>query len=257
MTPSVQGRDRKLWGVDRLQTHVVMSGFARSGTTLCQLMCQTCTSDLHSYPDENKGIEKAKFGSRAKPFLLTKRPNDIFVLDRIRQYYQSRTATVRFVLFSRDPRAVLTSFHASQPDEYFVSAEWWRAIHQFWQWNLQFDDVLSVRYEDLIEKTHATQNQLTDFIGWTVTRPFETFHEVVPDSFDTIALNGVRRIDQSNGQRWRHPRYRRPHPITVDQRAAGITTAADRDGLRAGYVLDRAVSGHQKLFNNQNPRASP
>lgn len=205
--PWIWGVDQGFWGQNRLETHVVMCGFPRCGTTLCQLMCQTCIDDIQCYGEERKGLEKARFGSRRNRFLLTKRPSDIFQIERIRKFYANRPTNVRFVIFVRDPRAILTSVHAKRPGEYYVSVERWRAIYEFWNWAIAFDDVLPIHYEDLICQTAQVEQKLARFVGWQVKRPFQTFHENVPDNFNTAALNGVRSIDQANCDRWRRDAY--------------------------------------------------
>lgn len=125
----------------------------------------------------------------------------------LRNLYANRRANVKFVLLTRDPRAVLTSFHHSRPDEYYVPAERWRGIYSYWEWASSAEDVTTVRYEDLITKPLETQSQLSDFIGWEVHHPFADFHNAVPDGFDTRALNGVRQLDPQNINRWSEPQY--------------------------------------------------
>lgn len=203
-----QGVDRGWYGVNRLEQHVVMCGFPRSGTTLCQLMVEACVDDVQVFGKERRGLEMARVGSRQHRFMLTKRPSDIFCIPDLIDFYATRSTQVKFVLFLRDPRGVLTSQHKDRPGEYYVSVERWRAIFDYWQWARTLEQVLTLTYEDLIAAPQQVETQLTNFIGWEPQRPFETFHQHVPKGFDTDALNGVRKLDVGNAARWREPRYR-------------------------------------------------
>lgn len=200
--------DRGWFGESPLQTHVVVCGFPRSGSTLLQLMIEACVDDVRTYGRERRGMEAARSYRRTHPIMMTKRPADIFTLDDLRGYYSGHQAEAKFVLMTRDPRAILTSFHHTNPDDYYVPAERWQAIYLYWQWAIQSPDVTVVRYEDLICDPDQVQAQLSDFIGWNVKHPFANFHEVVPSGFDTRALNGVRKLDPANINRWRDAKYR-------------------------------------------------
>lgn len=201
-------QESRLLGRSRLETHVVVCGFPRSGSTLLQLMIEACVSGVRTYGRERRGMEAAKCYRRIRPIMMTKRPSDIFTLDDLRAFYSRHDANVKFVLMTRDPRAVLTSFHHSNPGEYYVSAERWRAIYSYWEWASSADDVVTVRYEDLICEPDETQRLLAEFVGWNVHHPFADFHNAVPDGFDTRALNGVRKLDPKNTQRWREAEHR-------------------------------------------------
>lgn len=200
--------DRGWFGASPLRTHVVVCGFPRSGSTLLQLMIEACVDDVRTYGRERRGMEAARSYRRTHPIMMTKRPSDIFTLDDLRAFYDNHQADVRFVLMTRDPRAILTSFHHTNPDDYYVQADRWRGIYSYWKWAVQAPDVTVVRYEDMIRAPEQTQAQLSQFIGWTVAHPFANFHDVVPTGFDTRALNGVRRLDPKNIDRWREPKYR-------------------------------------------------
>lgn len=200
--------DRGWFGGSPLRTHVVVCGFPRSGSTLLQLMIEACVADVRTYGRERRGLEAARCYRRTHPVMMTKRPSDIFTIHDLRAFYANHDAQVRFVLLTRDPRAILTSFHHSNPDEYYVSAARWRGIYEYWQWAAAAPDVLTLRYEDLICHPLREQERLTEFVGWDVVHPFAEFHTAVPRGFDTRALNGVRRLDPANVDRWKSAKYR-------------------------------------------------
>jgi len=191
-----------------LLRHVVICGFPRSGSTLLQLMVEACVSDIHTCGRERRALEVAKHTLCDRPFLMTKRPRDIFLVDELRDFYASRPADVRFVLMLRDPRDVLTSVHKSQPDRYYVSAERWLATYRHLQWARTLPEAIVVRFKDLVSNTDGVERDLSRFLEWPVVRPFRDYESAVPSGFETIALNGLRALDASSIHRWRHPRYR-------------------------------------------------
>jgi len=188
--------------------HVVMCGFPRSGTTLCQLMVEACVRDVQCFAKEEMGIQVAKYIIKRQPYLFSKRPKDIFAVAELRDYYRQLQTDIRFLLFTRDPRAVLTSIHHSDPDNYFVSVENWRAIWEHWSWATQFSEVLTVRYEDLVSRTDEVEQQIASHVGWKVEHPFRDYLQHVPKKFDTRALNGLRPIDKGRVKGWRAPEHR-------------------------------------------------
>ena len=201
--------ERGWLGLTPLQTHVVLCGFQRSGTTLLLLMAETCVSDAKMFGREARGYRMAQYLWRNHPVMITKHPGDIFWIDEIRAYYATRKPRTRFVVTTRDPRAVLTSFHARiGENQYFVTPERWRIFYEYYQYVRHFDDVITVEYADLVLHPQDVQKRLTDFIGWKVHRPFEQFHTAVPANFRTTALNGLRRLDPSALDRWKHSRHR-------------------------------------------------
>jgi hypothetical protein len=72
-----------------------------------------------------------------------------------------------------------------------------------------FDDVLTVRYEDLVADPDDVQRRLTDFVGWEVRLPFSRFHAHASAEFKfSFALNGLRPPDPSRIEAWRRPEHR-------------------------------------------------
>lgn len=199
--------DLGLFGTSPLQTHVVMCGFPRSGSTLCQLMVEACVKGVRTFGRERPAYEIVRTSLRNHRYLFSKWPRDIYFIEDIRKFYASRRTNVKFVLFNRDPRAVLTSHHVRRPDDYYVSVTRWREIYPFWNWAKQASDVTTIRYEDLVTEPESVQKRLAELIGWEVTRPFADFYQAVPRTFDAAALNGVRPLSTHNIERWRDPKY--------------------------------------------------
>ncbi len=206
--PLIKLQDVEWFPAVKRKQHVVICGFPRSGTTLCQLMIESCVLDIKAFGRERRGLEIAKFGRRTHAQVMTKRPKDVFLISELREFYASQTAVVRFILMSRDPRAILTSVHFSQPNNYFVSVDQWRHIFLHWKWASKSPDVLPVRYENLILHPDRVESQIVELTGWNIAKPFQSFHESVPKGFDGRALNGLRELDPDNLNRWHHEQHR-------------------------------------------------
>ncbi len=206
----VQANDRGWVGMRPLRTHVVVCGFERSGSTLLQLQIETCVSDARTFGTEMSAAwVRHVITNRA--FLITKAPWDIFNIDRIRELYALRRPDVRFIVTVRDPRTVLTSVHEKirgGPDGYFLDPPRWIHYYDHLRYAQQFDDVLTVEYEDLVCRPAEVQHRLTDFIGWHVHLPFDQFHTNVPREFVQVHLNGLRPLDRSRVDAWRQDRHR-------------------------------------------------
>jgi hypothetical protein len=205
--PFVALADRSWFGPAALKRHVVICGFPRAGTTLCHLMVDVCARRIQTFGRERRALEAARCARKTRTYLVTKRPSDVFCIQELRDFYADRAADVRFILISRDPRAVLTSRHQLYPDQYYVSAARWRAIYAHWNWARTAPDVLPVRFEDLIRRPAEVERRMSDFIGWELRRPFAEFHLNVPRRFQTRALNGVRPVDPSTIDKWRDPEH--------------------------------------------------
>jgi hypothetical protein len=199
--------DRRWLGVKPARG-VVICGFPRSGTTLLQLMLETAYPSSRHFGHERSGLLTAR---RAWPgkhsLIITKRPNDVFWIDEIRQAYRARASRPCFIVTMRDPRAVLTSKHVSRSD-YYVSVERWRSIFDHMRYVRHASDVVVVEYGDLVRRPHDVQERLVRAIGEDPDVPFDAFAEAVPAGFRTRALNGVRPLDASSLEKWRQPEHR-------------------------------------------------
>jgi len=204
--------DRGWFGSVPLEGHLVICGFPRSGTTLLQLMVQTAVPTVRAFGRERSGLGVAqnhwpKAGQ--EPYLITKRPDDIFWIDEIRDFY-ARLGTrtrARFVICVRDPRAVLTSRHELNKSAYWVSIERWRAIFEHLRWAEGATDVHVLDYSDIVTRIADVQQLMTGLMGWPVSASFSDFHKHVPDDFDTKALNGIRSLDPATLRRWSAPEH--------------------------------------------------
>lgn len=231
----VRAAELRLFGLVPIRTHVVICGFPRSGTTLLQLMVETSTAGARVFGRERSALNVARrVWPGRHPVLITKRPDDVFRIGEVRDYYRGRRTEVRFVVSVRDPRAVLTSIFVDKPG-YLVSSEKWRAVHEHVRYARQFPDVTVVEYRRVVEMPEAVQTELAAFTGCEIATRFDQFHASVPANFDTRALNGVRPLDRRSFDKWRHPKHR----ARIQQVLAEIPELPQRL-IEMGYEGDAA-----------------
>jgi hypothetical protein len=200
--------DRGWLGKIPLRTHVVMCGFPRSGTTLLQLMMETAYPNARTFHRERAALAAIQnTWPGGHELMITKRPDDLFWIDEVREQYRDRRPKPLFIISVRDPRAVLTSVFAKKRG-YCVPAQKWRAAYDHLQYHLRFDDVITIEYRDVVERPQAVQERLTSFIRFQPTLAFDQYLASVPSDFDTTALNGVRPLDKTRLDRWRASEHR-------------------------------------------------
>lgn len=199
--------DRRWLGATRLDEHLVICGFPRSGTTLLQLMCEVGYPDALAFGRERRAlacIHEQWWG--AHPRMVTKRPDDLFWIDEIRAAYRRRPTRVAFVVCVRDPRDVLTSVHDGRSG-YYVSATRLAAAYECVT-KVRLDaDVAVVRYESLVKEPEHVQERVESLMGRRAVGRFREAVRCVPPSFDTTALSGVRPVEPGRVERWRGDRH--------------------------------------------------
>jgi hypothetical protein len=199
--------DSGFFNLTPLKRHVVVCGFPRAGTTLVQAILETCTADAKSFGREINALSAAMLTLRNHSVMITKRPDDIYMIDRIRAFYQKKSAIPRFIVLIRDPRAILTSIHHSRSD-YYVSVARWKSIFSQYEYVRRFPDVFVLRFEELIANVENIQSSLSDFIDFEFKYPFAEFYKYLPPSFQSSAMHRIRPIDPSTIFKWKLQKHR-------------------------------------------------
>jgi hypothetical protein len=194
--------DRGWLGLQPLRAHAVILGFPRAGTTLLQAMVTACVDDVRTWRDERRALVEARSALRNHPYMMTKCPYDLFIIDEIRAFYARRAARVVFILLARDPRGVLTSRHFSK-EGYYVEPAYWRATYEYWRYAVNARDVVSLRYEDLVRDPNGVQATLAREVGWGSRAEFSEFSAHLPPGFDARAMNGLRSVETETREKWR------------------------------------------------------
>jgi hypothetical protein len=192
-----------------------MCGFPRSGSTLLQLIVETCYPSAKSYRRERSAFNAERELKRTSPIMITKKPSDLFQVDDIMEFYDGLPAKPRLVLTTRDPRAVLTSRYSGRaaanvtrgPDGYVMSSANWREWYAHFEYVRRTYAPLVVEYADLIRSPGAVERAFSTYIGHEPDVAFEEFLGNIPGDFETKALNGVRAFDLSSLTKWQSPRH--------------------------------------------------
>lgn len=198
----------------RLRSHAVICGFPRSGSTLLQLMIDSCVAHVDSFSTEVDALWAATHAPRRRPWMVTKLPANIEQVPELREWYAGHPGALQVLLTVRDPRSVLTSRHAAYPPSrgYYVSPHRWRRVDELVTSLTGDPDVTVVHYEDLVRRPAQVQRSLSAEIGWSVHTPFDRFHERTrAESLDRMtrgALGGLRQLDEVRTSGWQAPEHR-------------------------------------------------
>ena len=203
----------KAIGVQPIETHLVICGFPRAGSTLLQLILRTCIKDIDGPPFECAAMDVALHNHYRKRTLVTKLPADIHAVEELRDYYKGKKAKLRIIVTVRDPRSVLTSKHSAYPSfrGYYVDPKRWVEIYRVIK-DLENDaDVYLLKFEDLLTDPQRIQAELTQFADLDVREDFEHYHTLAEkesrDSMTEGALGGLRSLDRRVVDKWRDEKH--------------------------------------------------
>jgi hypothetical protein len=201
--------------------HVFVCGYSRSGTTMFYNMLRTTVTNFRFLERERP----ARTVIAASPDdYVTKRPLDIFDVDSILAANVLRKKVFCIILI-RDIRSIVTSFHQSVPNEYFIGfdrqyfinegtatytnpgiLQIHSAIARTWQRRDLVKIIL--RYEEILRDIETVQRQLGTAIGFEYRGSFGDFHKHETPVGLERALNTRRAPDADNIEAWRAPRHR-------------------------------------------------
>lgn len=175
----------------------IVSASPRTGTTLLAECMRHCF-EIDAYEEHEAPITRLRWSAQV---YLTKRASSVF-------YSMTRLKLdprVSLICMIRDPRDVIVSKHANDPERYWTSLHIWerqapliRALRN----NPRF---LLIRYEDLVADPDGVQRTIAARIPYLRQRSrFSDFGEGVFVSAGAAqALNGARKINTSSLGAWR------------------------------------------------------
>ncbi len=180
--PLIRYFGKRKMGHDFTQPPIIIGGCARSGTTLLQSILSAHPS-IFVFPHEIAAFNKwhtDKNGNQVPARIdklyreslrymvpdtatrwCTKAPSNVHHIKEILQYYNNQ---VKFLHLVRDIRDVVISKHPKNKDKYWVTPERWLKDIKA---GLAFEDnpnVLTLRYEDLIQEFDTTVEKLCKFL---------------------------------------------------------------------------------------------
>jgi hypothetical protein len=186
-------------------SHIIVSGYGRSGTTLLYVMLASTVQGYRFYEAETDAL--AVVSDEPK---ITKRPLDLFRAAAIRQAIPDAL----WIVMIRDPRSVLCSRLADVGGGYRIS---WDTAPRTAEPNdipapglVARDRAIDwlkapviVRYEHLIRDPNAVQDRLRILFGFRMEGRFSGFHtKPVAETFETL-MGRARPVDKRRLSPWR------------------------------------------------------
>ncbi|HEC64796.1 MAG TPA: hypothetical protein ENI23_05860 [bacterium] len=135
------------------------------------------------------------------------------LLDKVGVYSGSN---VYFIFVLRDPRDVITSLYPSTGGKYLVDfGSWLKNYEEFLSLKERFsEDIIVIRYEDLITDPDSSQKIIADFIGACPDIPFSQCYKEVGRIQKlrvlemSVEMGGVRPIEIVRVGRWKCEKYK-------------------------------------------------
>ncbi len=173
------------------QKHLVVCGYPRSGTSLVYNML------AHGLRHEFKFTEFEKYFMyylHKLGNIATKAPLDVMHLNFIDELNINKKQLIIIILV-RDFREIVTSRHPIYPDEYFIGYDYsyWPVSKDFSKWEycapgiipisrkirdvMGREDVLVVKYEDLVRNPDVAQKKIAEKFGLHFTGLFSEYEK--------------------------------------------------------------------------------
>ncbi len=144
---------------------------------------------------------------------------------------------IRVLWMLRDPRDILTSIHADQPDEFYVKPE--RLITSLKLYD-EFKDepqIMTIHYEELVSSPNTVQARIAQAFQLETVRDFTEGHKYFPHFRQNMrAMHSIRPIDAKSVQKWRVKQEYKEYLETVLKEHPALISLAPN----YGYELNLA-----------------
>ncbi|MEE4238586.1 MAG: sulfotransferase [Anderseniella sp.] len=256
------------------QQHLVVLGFARSGATMLFSMISSTIQDTVTMKKE---VSAGQTRHMYHPRICTERPRDVFDILDIEKTMPFRD--FKIVCVVRDPRDLVSSKQdLTVPFQYFQGMDYLMfregnvlsysdpgisAMYERIRQLLGRDNVLLVRYEDILSDPEAVKDQIAAFSGFSFEGRFSDFHTKKISTPLEEALNGSRPVEEKDVPGWMKPerleramQQLKMYPEMEDMIAQlgyqPTTEMLDEAGIRAPEVTiwDK---GHIVAFHTPDP----
>ena len=200
---------------------VLLGGCGRSGTTLL-LSIISAHPKIYAFPHEvdaftdwirrPDGSLEPKRIDRMYRYLIQKRvpgevhrwcekrPFNVRYIPQILEYHGEGT---KFIHIVRDARAVCTSKHPENPGEYWVSIERWKNDVSQGLKFIDHDQVLTIKYENLITNTEQVILEICDFIQEDPVEQILNWYEHATVRQNRAWFGGVTDIQKASLSKWK------------------------------------------------------
>jgi hypothetical protein len=177
---------------------VHITGCPRSGTTLlfelvssCFRITGKCRHELSLFKPVGEG----------DGIFVSKQPTDVLHLHHV----LDRDPDLYVLYIYRDPRAVISSRHASWPQSYFSNYRIWKECETAARKLRGHPRMLELGYELLVAAPHLCQIHIHEKFPFL--DPIHSFSEFerysTPDAQSLAAMNGLSAIDGSRCRKWK------------------------------------------------------
>jgi hypothetical protein len=223
--------------------HIHIVGAPRSGTTLL-LELMTNGFAFEAWSDvEQSLLEPPPCGVET---YCSKQPGD----HRVGRLFLAASPGLHVLALVRDPRDVVVSRHAREPDRYWTNLRMWRHAQRNLARLRRHPRVVGVRYEALVTDPDAVQREIAARLPFLTQQ--DSFSRCLakakPSAQSLRALGGVRPVDPASIGAWRRhlPRLQgqlvQHGPITDELIALGYERDAAWTALLEGVEPDLAPS---------------
>lgn len=155
--------------------------------------------DIDHYCEHERSLFKEPVDTRG--VICTKQPREVMFARMAMQV----NPDLYIIYMVRDPRDVIVSRHAKQPDQYYASLSFYLRADCYAQQLINHPRFIAVRYEDLVRNPDQVQAEIAKKLTFLKFRhPFSEFHLHANVSSNSVqALNGVRPPDEKSIGKWR------------------------------------------------------
>jgi Sulfotransferase domain len=140
----------------------------------------------------------------SKTRFAEKTPGNIRHADRINDFFLGR---VKIVNIFRDVRDVVTSRHPLDPEQYWVPIERWVGDVKRGLEAQHYDNVYSIKYEDLVADTAETIRSVCDFIGEDFDPRMLEYQKHTTVQQHLAWKGGAQPIHASSVRKWEAPEH--------------------------------------------------
>ena len=220
---------------------IYIGGCGRSGTTLLLSILSAhpkifaCPLELSMFDDLVDGYKPARMDRLYRTFLThriksttdrwcEKTPLNVNRLDAIDRFHDG---LFRFINIVRDGRDVILSKHPSDPDRYWVAPERWINDVTAGKREEARPQVMTIRYEDLIEHQERTLEGICTFLNIEFPDAIRQWHQHTSVRKNRAYFGEVKPTHSSSAGKWKQPENQ--------ARAAELTAHPDAVELLEHY----------------------
>ena len=228
------------------RVHII--GCYRSGTTLLMELMWHCYAFSGRAEHEASLLQSPPVG---ETLYLSKKPPDTIRIERA----FLRDEQTFLIAMLRDPRAVVTSRHASRPGVYFRGFRYWRECARAIRRLSAHPRCLVVRFENLVSEPDAVQQTIERRFGFLERRAHFSGYPagVEPGERAQRSLRGVRPFDPSRIAGWKDhlPRIKAQLVAHADLAASLIEFGYEPDDAWTAEL--RGVAPHAQTYKEESP----